>query len=211
ERVGTRLVLSVADVAAQALAGHRAFLPPTAKQHFAATPMAFLFVPMRAPSGANVAALAFRIAPEQMTAVLNASPLGSHGETYAVDADGRMVTEARFSEQAAKVGLLPAEAGGRTTAMLEGRDPGTRLREGKAPPAPPKTWPLTWAVAETVAGRPGVNIRGYRDYRGVDVVGAWTWLPEWNIGIVTEIDRDEAYQTLAILRRALAVRAGGLL
>ena len=211
ERVGTRLVLSVADVAAQALAGHRAFLPPTAKQHFAATPMAFLFVPVRETSGANVAALAFRIAPEQMTAVLNASQLGSHGETYAVDADGRMVTEARFSEQAAKVGLLPAEAGGRTTAMLEVRDPGTRLREGKAPPAPPKTWPLTWAVAETVAGRPGVNIRGYRDYRGVDVVGAWTWLPEWNIGIVTEIDRDEAYQTLAILRRAFAVLTGSLL
>jgi hypothetical protein len=211
ERVGTRLVLGVADAASQALAGQRAFLPPTLKQHFASEPMAFLVVPVRDASGGVVAALGISVPSEEMAAVLNAAALGANGETYAVDEGGRMVTETRFPEQVASLGLLPPEAGGRTTAVLEVRDPGTRLVAAQALPSPPKTWPLTWAVADVVAGHAGVNARGYRDYRGVEVVGAWQWLPAWGIGLVTEIDRDEAYQTLALIHRAFAVLAGALL
>jgi serine/threonine protein kinase len=61
------------------------------------------------------------------------------------------------------------------------------------------------------AGRSGVNVDGYRDYRGVPVVGAWRWLPEWGIGVVTEIGRDEAFSTLRVVRRAFGGLAAGLL
>jgi eukaryotic-like serine/threonine-protein kinase len=211
ERIGDRLVLGVADAASKALAGQRAFLPATLKQRFANEPMAFLIVPLRDSSDAVVAAFAFRIRPEQMGAILNASRMGESGETYAVDADGRMVTDTRFPDQVTKLGLVPPESKGRTTAILELRDPGAQLVEGQVPPTPQKSWPLTWAAAEVVAGHKGVNANGYRDYRGVPVVGAWSWLPEWNVGIVTEIDRDEAYQTLQVLRRSFGVLGGGLL
>ena len=172
ERVGDRVTLGVADAASHSLAGRRAFLPPTLKQRFAAGPMACLLVPVRESSGQVNAALAWRIRPELMAALLNASRLGETGETYAVDAEGRMVTESRFAEKVATLGLLPSAAGGKTTAVLEVRDPGVRLVEGMAPKTPPKTWPLTWAVAEAVAGRAGVHASGYRNYRGVQVVGA---------------------------------------
>jgi serine/threonine protein kinase len=211
ERIGERLVLGVADAAAKTMSGERAFLPATLKQRFAAEPMAFLLVPLRDAGGAVVAALALRIRADEMAAILNASRLGESGETYAVDAEGRMVTDSRFPDQVKRLGLLPAEAAGRTTAVLEVRDPGTQLVEGQAPASPQKTWPLTWAAAEVVAGRTGVNADGYRDYRGVPVVGAWSWLPEWSVGIVTEIDRDEAYQTLSVVRRSFGVLGGGLL
>jgi serine/threonine protein kinase len=54
-------------------------------------------------------------------------------------------------------------------------------------------------------------VDGYRDYRGVSVVGAWQWLPDWGIGVVTEIDRDEAYATLAVVRRGFGLLTAGLL
>jgi serine/threonine protein kinase len=75
--------------------------------------------------------------------------------------------------------------------MAQGHQPTVQLRE----------LPLTYMAAEAIAGRSGVNVDGYRDYRGVQVVGAWTWLPEANIGIATEIDYAEAFRPLTILRR----------
>src|SRR4029077_20515031 len=92
-RIGERLVLGVADAASKAMAGQRAFLPATLRQHFSTDPMAFLLVPIRDSSESVIAALAFRMRPEQMGAILNASRLGESGETYAVDADGHMVTD----------------------------------------------------------------------------------------------------------------------
>ena len=39
----------------------------------------------------------------------------------------------------------------------------------------------------------------YRDYRGVPSVGAWTWLPKYKIGLITEVDMAEAFRPLTIL------------
>jgi hypothetical protein len=57
-------------------------------------------------------------------------------------------------------------------------------------------------IAEAIQGRSGVDVAGYRDYRGVPSIGAWTWLPEYGIGIATEVDKAEAYRSLVILRTA---------
>jgi serine/threonine protein kinase len=211
DRVGERVVLTVADAAARVRDGRPVFLAPTLKQRFSNEPMAFLMVPVRDASGATIATFGFRIHAERMAEILNASRFGETGETYAVDAEGYMLTETRFPEQVARLGLLPAEAGGHTTAALEVRDPGVSLADGQAAATPQKAWPLTWAVAEAVAGKAGVKADGYRDYRGVSVVGAWQWLPQWGFGLVSEIDHAEAYQTMGVVRRAFGVLGGSLL
>jgi tRNA A-37 threonylcarbamoyl transferase component Bud32 len=71
--------------------------------------------------------------------------------------------------------------------------------------------PLTRAMAEAVAGRPGVDVAGYPGPRGAEVVGAWTWLPRHGIGVVTEIEKSEAYRNLAPLRWPAAVLVGAAL
>ena len=38
-------------------------------------------------------------------------------------------------------------------------------------------------------------------YRGVPVIGAWTWLPAYEMGIAAEQNVSEAYRPLYILRR----------
>src|SRR5262249_34968862 len=76
------------------------------------------------------------------------------------------------------------------------------LTHGFHPGTPPESWPLGRVVTGAVAGQPGVDAKGYRDYRGVNVVGAWTWLDRHALGLVTKLDHDEAYATLTILRRA---------
>ncbi|MBZ0120622.1 MAG: hypothetical protein K8H88_26755, partial [Sandaracinaceae bacterium] len=42
--------------------------------------------------------------------------------------------------------------------------------------------------------RSGSDVRGYLDYRGVRVVGAWRWIDELGAGVVTEMDVVEAFQ-----------------
>ncbi len=60
----------------------------------------------------------------------------------------------------------------------------------------------TRAVEEACRGTDGVDAGGYADARGVEVAGAWRWLPEWSVGVVTEIDLATALAPLDPLRLA---------
>jgi PAS domain S-box-containing protein len=49
-----------------------------------------------------------------------------------------------------------------------------------------------WGDYRVINGDSKINTVGYRDYKGDDVFGAWTWLPEFGVGLATEIDTNEA-------------------
>ena len=72
--------------------------------------------------------------------------------------------------------------------------------EGYRPTVRRSQQPLTKGVASAISGIDGVDIEGYRDYRGVCTLGAWKWFPEFEMGVVTELDRTEAYRPLTILQ-----------
>jgi hypothetical protein len=57
----------------------------------------------------------------------------------------------------------------------------------------PETGKLTAGVRQCIAGESGSDSKGYKDYGGVSVLGVWRWLPEYNWGVITEIDKNEAY------------------
>ena len=81
------------------------------------------------------------------------------------------------------------------------RDPGVDLVQGEAPPEDLGARPLTPLVERAITSRSdtdtraheGVLIEPYRNYAGREVIGAWRWLPEYDIGIAVEVSRDEAY------------------
>ncbi len=164
-------------------------------------PTMFVAAPVRDERFQVVAVLALRIRPEEeFSRILQLGQFSDSGETYAFDKEGRFASNSRFDEELITLRLLPDEEGSRSILRLFARDPGGDITQGYLPVDRRQKWPLTHMAAEAIAGRPGVNVEGYRDYRGVKVVGAWTWLPEVELGVATEVDYKQAFRPLIILQ-----------
>jgi hypothetical protein len=165
-------------------------------------PTMFVAAPIRDESFQVVGSLALRINPEdEFSRIMSLGRFGKTGETYAFDRNGRMVSNSRFDDELILLGLLPDQEDSKSILQILVRDPGGDITRGFRPTARRHELPPTLAVSEAVAGRSGVNVDGYRDYRGVPVVGAWKWLPDGDVGVATEIDYAEAFRPLTILRR----------
>jgi hypothetical protein len=148
-----------------------------------------------------VAVLALRLRPErEFTALFRAASTGKTGETFAVDRDGMLLTQSRFDDDLKRIGLLADVPDSASVLTVELRDPGVNMVEGARPAVRRPEQPLTRSAADVAAGNEGVDVAGYRDFRGVPVVGAWTWLPDYGFGVISEIEVAEAYRTLYILR-----------
>ena len=166
------------------------------------TPTMFAAAPIRDENFQVIGALALRIQPEnEFTRILQLGQMGASGETYAIDREGVMVSNSRFDHDLILTGLLPDQPNSKSILSLLLRDPGGDMTRGYRPSKRRSEMPLTKMAASVTEGKSDVDIDGYADYRGVPVVGAWTWLPEYEIGIATEIDFDEAYRPLTILSR----------
>ncbi len=159
--------------------------------------------PVRDEAGAAVAVVGFRVRPEEeFTHILQAARAGETGETFAFDRDGLFLSGSRFDDELKRVGLLPDLPEFRSVLTLYARDPGADLSAGERPTRRRTEQPPARNVADAAAGRTGCDPDGYRNYRGAAAVGAWTWLPEYDFGVATEMDRDEAFAPVVILRRA---------
>jgi hypothetical protein len=146
-------------------------------------------------------ALAMIINPDQeFTIILSVARSGQSGETYAFDQTGLLISRSRFDEQLRQLGLLePTNASSALNLRL--RDPGGDLTHGyKIENTNSATESLTRFVAEAIDGDDGMDVTPSRDYRGVPVIGAWRWLPQLGIGVVTQVDATEAFQSLRVLQ-----------
>ena len=164
-------------------------------------PTMFVAAPVRDTSFQVIGALAMQIKPErEFTRILQLGRIGASGETYAFDKRGLLVSNSRFDEDLMLLGLLPDEDGARSILSLTLRNPGGNMMEGFRPKVRRAELPLTKMAAKATAGETGVDVDGYPDYRGVPVVGAWTWMEKYGIGVTTEVDYDEAFRPLTIVQ-----------
>jgi eukaryotic-like serine/threonine-protein kinase len=217
----------------QALARQVAVSPPLVREatltQRAEGPSMFVAAPVTDASGRAVAVLGLRMRPEdEFTKIFSVARMGQTGEAYAFDRRGVMLTASRFDAELKRIGLIPNTP--EATAILNLRllDPGVDLqvedpavKPAPLPLSPPRpkgalgrpgrlpkpqlAFPMTRMAASATKGKNGVDVQGYRNYRGVMVVGAWAWLQEYEMGVATEVAAQEAFQTLYLLRQAFLV------
>ena len=174
-------------------------------------PTMFVSTPVKNKSGNIIAVLSFRLRPESgFSDILRITRYGESGETYIFSSDGLLLTDSRFNHQLRKVGLIPPEIWSPSILNIHIKNPQGNLLEGFKSALSKKDWPLTRMAASATLGKSEVEITPYNDYRGVPVVGAWSWLEEYNMGITTEIDASEALQPLHSLRKSFYILFGFL-
>jgi hypothetical protein len=163
-------------------------------------PTMYVCAPIRDESFQVVAVLGLRIRPEQeFTRILQLGRVGNTGETYAFDKTGLLVSNSRFDEELILLRLLLDQDNSHSILQLTVRDPGGDMTQGYPSTVKRRDLPLTRMAADAIAGNAGVDVAGYRNFRGVKVAGAWKWLPTADMGVATEIEYAEAFRPLMIL------------
>lgn len=159
----------------------------------------------------------------------------STSETYAVDRQGFLRSENRYGRSHVEAlrargiepvwskGLAVHDATGTRIMCFALIDPGApvdRLAPGSALPGNRRTRIFEDVTERVLLGDRasadfGVRMEPYRDYRGVQVVGAWAWLDDFDFALVTEVDAAEAFAARRyvdlILLLVLALLGGILL
>lgn len=152
-------------------------------------------------------ALALIINPDkEFTRILSVARSGESGETYAFDQHGVMISKSRFDEHLKRLGLIEDREGASSALNLRLSDPGvdhpSKIAVEEATAA---ERPLMKLVSKGLEGESGVDIIGARDYRGVPVIGAWRWVPQHGFGVITQINADEAFRPLRILKTLFVI------
>lgn len=171
-------------------------------------PTIFIASPIRDSSGKVIAVLAMLLDPSKdFTRIMQLGRIGESGETYAFDGKGSLISESRFDYQLRRLGLINETDKGMLSIRIS--DPGGNLIDGFLPKIPANQMPLTVMAKSATAKSSSHNVDGYRDYRGVKVLGAWAWNERFGFGITTEINADEAmrpyYKTRATIIMVLSL------
>lgn len=228
--IGTRHPLSrqAPALLARAFGGEVLFVPRVAPEASALSgaseigPPMYFIGPIRGEDGRILAVMALQVAPahefKQATRILGEL---QSGETYAFDREGRMLSPSRFEGQLRSIGLLGKD---RSSALnIDIRDPGADLTKGDAPNRVRSEQPLTQMAMRAVQLRTEMKLtgaqqghspmeidtRGYRDYRGVPVFGAWRWNMDLDLGLAAEVDVKEAMGHFVHTRRMVVCLLGG--
>jgi serine/threonine-protein kinase len=178
-------------------------------------PLAWLLAPLSSPDRQVAGILAMGVLADRGFARLFASArAGGTTEAYAFGGDGLLVTSPRSGGELVEAGVYSGRAGS-PVFVVPVRDPGGDLTAGFIPQLEAAARPLTQAAALAFASRakPEAEQRGtlpepYRSYTGREVLGAWRWLPDYDLAIVAERGTEEAFAALRYLRVAFAVIGG---
>jgi Cache domain. len=145
------------------------------KQSDGNVPVMFLSAPLLDSSNRITGAAVFTVDTLPLTEIMKSAKLGKTGETFLINREGCMLTESPFAGEIRKAGLVQ-----QGTALA--------LRVIN-----PYTGKLTEGVQRCLSGNDGYDADGYKNYDGRKVLGAWRWIPEYDCGLLAQIDIREGY------------------
>jgi len=195
------------DLLDRAFSGEIVFIPPvysdvalkeesSLETHH---PTMFFAAPIFDSNGSVIAVMTLRLDPlEDFSRLTQIGRIGETGETYAIDRFGRLISVSRFTNQLRELNFI--QSGESEVLQIQVKDPGGNLLEGFEPTEPEASRPFTLMAQGALAKENDYNIEGYRDYRGVLVLGAWIWNEDLELGLTSEIDQEEAMETYYITR-----------
>ena len=185
------------DLLKRVFQGETVFVPPIhsdvllGSKKDSLPPTMFVAAPIRNARNEIIAAVTQRLEPaKEFSRVTQLGRIGSSGETYAFDKLGRLMSASRFDNDLRAIGLIQQNQS--SVLNIEIRNPGVNLKTGETPSIPSAEQPFTQMVNSALKEEAGIDLNGYRDYRGVPVFGAWLWNKELELGFTTEIDIEEA-------------------
>ena len=226
--IGTPNLISLQrpDLLRRAFAGEFLFVPPIGsdvplgkgpRAEGARNPSTKFFMgPIRDPGGQSIAVMALRVDPAQeFSQLLRFSITAKTGETYTFSEHGELLSGSRAVDLLRRIGLIGEDQ--QSALNIAIRDPGVNLVAGQRPKIERSQWPLTRMASGAIqlkadmaqAGQThsrskiGIDTKGYRDYRGVPVFGAWLWNADLGIGLATEVDVTEAMSSYYQIRRTV--------
>jgi hypothetical protein len=187
DRVGGKVTPDFLAHLAPVLKGQSAFVRPYRVAGAPTIGRAWVVAPVRAGDGKVVAAIALGSpADKGFAALFGAARPGESGEALAFDAEGWLLSPSRHDEELSRR-QLPS----RLSLPVGDAETPTRL------------------AAEAVAMRggdgAGLLLQPYPGYLGRDVIGAWRWLREHDIGVAIELEASEAYAPLTYLQIGFGV------
>ncbi|NTS76682.1 response regulator [Catenovulum sp. SM1970] len=167
--------LTLPQLFAQVLDGETLITPPIVSDvYFDQTaqtkpPTMFSLSPIRNELGQIIAVLALRIDPlERFSALFKTVHFNHTGEVFAVKLDGDFASESRFHGQMLESGQIKAD---HSTLNLSIK--GSELA------------PLLATM------KSGSQLTSYRDYRGKQVIGLWSWFDTLRLTLVAQIEEQE--------------------
>lgn len=169
-------------------------------------PTMFIVTPIRNHADESIALLAIRLDPQRIfTRIALSGRIGATGETYIFDKHGSLLSASRFRDQLIAANYISPNQ--TDVFNVELRDPRRNILEEPFSELVSheelENFPLTLMAASATKGGEGKSLGGYNDYRGVRVLGAWTWNTTFNVGIATEIDEGEALETYTQARNII--------
>lgn len=134
------------------------------------------FAPIRGAHGETVGVLAIALsARAELDRLAEQSHNRSLGQAYFFDRAGRIL------------GMSESQSGDSAEGRLT--EPGSRR--------------LTRMAQSATTGGTGIDLDGYRDHRGVEVVGTWEWDDQLGLGLAAETDASKAFHVAETARSAL--------